>query len=73
MKYKTAFIDSSNSIAKTKYGIPYINGDHFAREVEALLNEMDRKEYNLDRSIHIDSSPSTLLEGILFIFEKRKE
>ncbi len=70
MKYKTAFIDSDAS-KTSEWGIPKINGDDFARQISAALNEMALEGYELDQHIIINSSQSTLKEGVVLICKKK--
>lgn len=72
IKYKSVFIDSESSL-KSQWGMKKINGDNFARQITAALNEASMDGYELDQHIIIDSNQHTIMEGIILICKKNEK
>ncbi len=79
MSYKTMFVDAP--LIKEKQGIGVhlmvVNGDQFARDIDAAVHEKAREGYELMNSMPIESSKSVMgsytynfTSGIMLIFKK---
>ncbi len=81
MSYKTMFIDAPLTKEKQGIGIHLmvVNGDQFARDIDAAVHEKEREGYELLNSMPIESSKSVMgsytysfTSGIMLIFKKKE-
>ncbi len=77
--YKTMYIPSTEIKNKSAFstGIPELNGDQLARDVQAALLEMEQQGYQLHSitpvnagKLYYGSIGYTQTDGVLLVFQK---
>jgi len=81
MSYKTMFIDAPLVKEEKRLGasIFTVNGDQFARDIDAAVHEKEREGFDLMNSTPIISSKTVMgsytysfTSGIMLIFKKKE-
>ena len=77
--YKTLFIPTAEIKPKSAFSavLPEINGDQFARDIQATLEEMENEGYKLhsmspvqSAKLYMSTYVYSFTDGMLLIFEK---